>query len=93
MTRFIAKPSNIWVEEGMRIAYRQMSPWSNLQTSIFKCAILEGIPKGQTARWIREADAAILVRDDATTDRGDFDDKLGLCDTWFDVAWIDTRRR
>ena len=57
-----------------------MTSLRNLQAAILARAIFEGIPERQTARWICEADAGVLVRDNQTTFISGFDDKLALGD-------------
>ena len=70
----------VTLDQALSQRLRQVRPSGNAETSVLERGIFKRISERQCAEGIREADASVLVRDDLTTDTGDFDDELTLCD-------------
>ena len=59
---------------------RQMRACSYAETSVLERGILKRIPERQSAGWVCEADASVLMRNDLATDAGEFGNDLTLRD-------------
>lgn len=65
---------------------RQMGPGRDRETSVRHRGVLKRVPERQAARGVREADAAVLVRDDLASDARGLGDQLALRHAWAAVA-------